>query len=245
METEKILQAIADLSGQVRKLSNIQTAIQTKYRSDDCKDLFAALAKAQSEMSMAGLNSENPYFKSKYADLADMVRASRPSLTKYGLSIIQQIIPNDEGSNVLHTLLCHLSGQWIESRMKITPAKNDIQSMGSYITYLRRYSMAALCGIVSSNDDDDGEIAMEETRKQIVKGPTTKYNPREQSMETITKEQLEELEYELHDWPDLAEDIIEGFQIRSLADVPKNQFIKSLTRVRQIKLARAGAKTIT
>lgn len=146
------------------------------YRSEELKDLFTALAKAQAEMETADLSSENPFFKTRYADLAAIVKASRPALTKHGLSIIQQIITHDDGQTMLHTMLCHNSGQWVESKVRIVPPKNDVQSIGSYITYLRRYSIAAICGIVSS-DDDDGEAAVAHNRSNQVKAtaPTPKY----------------------------------------------------------------------
>src|SRR5690606_40770672 len=73
-------------------------------RSEQLHELFTALAKAQSEMKTAGLNSQNPYFKSNYADLAEIVRGSRPCLAKNGLAVIQQILPNEDGQNILHTL---------------------------------------------------------------------------------------------------------------------------------------------
>jgi hypothetical protein len=146
------------------------------HRSEELKDLFCALAKAQAEMETADLSSENPFFKTRYADLAAIVKASRPALTKHGLAIIQQIITHDDGQTMLHTMLCHNSGQWVESRVRIVPPKNDVQSIGSYITYLRRYSIAAICGIVSS-DDDDGEAAVAHNRSNQVKAApsTAKY----------------------------------------------------------------------
>lgn len=235
---QQILDAIQKLSVQIESLSLKQHTQPS--RSDDLKDLFAALAKAQSEMQTAGLRSENPYFKSKYADLAEIVRVSRPALTKNGLSVIQQILPNEDGQNILHTILTHSSGQWIESRMRILPSKPDVQSLASYITYLRRYSYAALCGIVASNEDDDAEVAVATERETFAKGVAlnTKYNPREQTYETITKEQLEELNYELAEYPDIAEDVLEGLKIQNLADMPKSKYSVSIRRVREIKLAR-------
>lgn len=166
METHDLSHTLAQLSAQIASLKRPETQ---QHRSSELKDLFAALAKAQAEMSMAGLSSENPYFKTRYADLAAIVKASRPALTKHGLSIIQQIITHDDGQTMLHTLLCHSSGQWIESRIRINPPKNDVQSMGSYITYLRRYSITALCGIVASDEDDDGQLAAASERELTTK----------------------------------------------------------------------------
>lgn len=194
------------------------------YRSADLKDLFTALAKAQSEMQTAGLSAENPYFKTRYADLAAIVKASRPALTKNGLSIIQQIITSDEGHTYLHTLLCHTSGQWVESRVRVVPSKTDVQSMGSYITYLRRYSIAALCGIVTSDEDDDGNLA------------ATAYMPAvKTSSQYISAQELATLEAEIKERPDIAQMIKDGLQIATLALIPKNKYTATMQRIKTIK----------
>ena len=193
------------------------------------KELFGALAKAQAEMETADLNSDNPFFKSKYADLSEIVKASRPALVKNGLSVIQQIKCDDLGNNFLHTLLCHSSGEYIESRMKIIPVKNDVQSMGSCISYLRRYMYAALVGVVTSDEDDDGEKAMVQPR-QI-------YRPVEPKSEIqrISRDQLEELEHELMDEPELEEEIVEKLKIKELSDMPLSRYRAAITRIRELK----------
>jgi len=215
---------------------------QAPSRSKDLKELFTALAKAQGDFSTAGLTSENPYYKSKYADLKEVVLAARPALAKNGLAFVQPVIPNADGQNILHTILTHSSGQWIESRMRIVPPKNDVQSLGSYITYLRRYSLASLIGIVAADEDDDGEIAVHEYRKSSNKGTKLnhKYNPKEQSYETITKEQLEELRYELKSHTDLTEEILDKMKIQSLSDIPKSKFMLAIRRIREIVQLRDG-----
>jgi len=240
-EAQILLDALKKLSSQVAELKNEHTCT-VPSRSNDVKDLFGALAKAQSEMNLASLSSENPYFKSKYADLGEFIKATRPALTKNGLAVIQQILPNDDGQNILHTILTHSTGQWIESKMRIIPPKTDIQTLGSYITYLRRYSYAALVGVVAADEDDDGERAVATQREVYAKGTAlnTKYNPRNNSPETITKEQLEELEYELGDYNDIAEMVLDGLKIQNLADMPKDKFLPSVKRIREIKNAREG-----
>lgn len=140
---------------------NIKALVSDRYESDDLNELFAALAKAQSEMEVAKTDNANPFYKSKYADLTAIVKASRPALVKNGLCIIQRISMNGDGRMYLLTRLAHSSGQWIESKMAINPSKTDVQSIGSYITYLRRYTYAAIAGVtVSDENDDDGESAM-------------------------------------------------------------------------------------
>jgi hypothetical protein len=237
MDIKSILDAIADL-----KRSLHGSMPEKPSRSADIKELSTALAKAQGEMRAATLNCENPYFKSSYADLSEIVKVSRPALAKNGLAVIQQILPNEEGHNVLHCILSHSSGQWIESRMRIVPAKTDIQSFASYVSYLRRYSYAALVGVVTTDEDDDAEMAVHSERDIPTKPlPTNvKYNPRDLSYEVITKEQLEHLHYVLADAPDIANQILEGYRIQSLADMPKSKFQTAINRIDEIKKVRAG-----
>jgi ERF superfamily len=197
----------------------------SSYRSTDLKDLFTSLAKAQAEMQTAGLSAENPYFKTRYADLAAIVKASRPALTKNGLSIIQQIITHDEGHTYLHTMLCHSSGQWVESRVRIVPTKADVQSLGSYITYLRRYSIAALCGIVTSDEDDDGNLAVA-SYTPAIKTSVSNY---------ISAHELAQLELEIKERPDIAQLIKDGLQIASLALIPKSKYSATMQRIKTIK----------
>lgn len=234
---EELLSGIKEIKELLQKQPTID-----KNRSATTKELFTALALAQSEIRLATNNKENPYFKSKYADIAKIIEVSRPALTKNGLSVIQQLLTNDEGQIVLHTLLCHSSGEWIESQIKIIPPKNDIQTFGSYTDFLRRISYASLVGVVAEDDDDDAEIAIAPTRELKARGTAlnTKYNPRENRIETITKEQIDELEYELAQYPDIVDDILDGLKIQNLADMPKERFLMAIKRIREIKALRDG-----
>ena len=100
-----------------------------QYQSESCAALYAALCKAQSEMPTVTEDSINPHFKSKYASLKDMVKASRPSLTKNGLCVIQKIV-DEEGASYLLSILGHTSGEWTSSKMGILPDKPGIQARG-------------------------------------------------------------------------------------------------------------------
>jgi hypothetical protein len=235
-----LLEEIQKISSQVKELSQAPKPKDRPNRSSECDKLFEALSKAQSEMLIADRDSNNPYFKSKYADLASITRASRPYLTKHGLCVCHQVEQTEEGQNILVCILGHSSGQYLESRFRILPQKPDIQSLGSHITYLRRYSMVSLLGIADA--DDDGEMAMVEFREKTSKGTAlnTKYNPKEESYETISKDQINELEYILAEFPDLTEQVLSGLHLQSLADMPKSKFRASIERIREIKLARSG-----
>ncbi len=240
---EKMLYEIAALSTKIDSALRHNPHIKT--RSDELQDLFSALAQAQGEMAAVCGNKENPYFKERYIDLGDMITASRPSLTKYGLAVIQQILPNDDGQMLLHTILTHSSGQFIESRIRIIPPKTDIRTMDSYLTYLRRASYGSLIGIVGIDDDDDGEYASATTRDTFAKGTAinTKYNPKENQLETVSRDQIEELEYELGEgYSDIAEMVLDALHIQNICDMPKAKFRVSINKIRKIKGIRDGKK---
>ena len=124
-----------------------------KPQSETINELATALAKAQAEMEVAIKDSNLSHFKSKYADLKEIVRVSRPCLTKYGLSVIQAIDMEGE-IDIIRTSLLHASGQFINSRVRICPQKAGDQEMGKSITYLRRYAYASLLGVVCDEELD-------------------------------------------------------------------------------------------
>lgn len=129
-------------------------------KSESIAALAGALAKAQSEIQGAKKDSENPFFKAKYADLSSVWDACRVALTKNGLSVIQT--PSTEiTENVtiirVGTLLAHSSGEWISEELSAIPVKDDPQGIGSCVTYLRRYALSAFTGVAP--EDDDGNAA--------------------------------------------------------------------------------------
>ena len=128
--------------------------------------LFSALAKAQESMQEAKTDSKNPFFRSNYADFSSVVRASRKPLAAQGLAVTQIVDEDKSGRLILKTRLGPSSGQYIESKIPIGECKNkdgkpDIQAFGSRLTYLKRYTYAAIVGVVASGEDDDGEKAMD------------------------------------------------------------------------------------
>lgn len=120
--------------------------------SEQLNDLATALANAQGKMSNATLNKINPHFKSKYADLAAIRDAVTLPLASEGISVVQ-LVGSDEHGAFLTTRLMHKSGQWVESVHPL-PATAKPQEFGSALTYARRYSLAAICGISAEEDDD-------------------------------------------------------------------------------------------
>lgn len=122
--------------------------------------LSKAMAAAQGMMSAASKDSTNPHFKSKYADLDSVISAIRGPLSEHGVAIYQGAT-EQEGRQGVVTMLVHgESGEWMRSERTLpesmaTKGSNAAQSLGSMITYLRRYEAQSMCGIAPAEDDGE------------------------------------------------------------------------------------------
>lgn len=126
--------------------------------SESLAKLAPAFVAAQAEIENAHKNASNPHFKSTYANLAEIIDTIRPTLAKHRLAVLQ--IPGlADGVLTMDVMLLHESGEWISGVAGSPLGKQDPQGMGSAITYTRRYSLAALCGI--AQEDDDGNATVE------------------------------------------------------------------------------------
>jgi hypothetical protein len=139
-------------------------------RSEQIGDLVAALAKAQAEFTPAVKESDNPYYGSKYADLAAVINAVRPALSKNGIAIMHNLESDLERRVSIVTVGLYLGEQFIEVEVE-APAvgkgkggedRFDVQTIGAAWTYLRRYSLQALCGLAS--EDDDGNLLQNDNK---------------------------------------------------------------------------------
>lgn len=125
-------------------------------RSDTIGNLATALAKAQQEITNPALDSVNPHFKNRYASLAAHLAAIRTPLAKHGLTVMQAI-STPPGEVAVTTTLLHASGEFLAETVAMPmPDRTTVQQMGSTVTYLRRYSLAAMTLIVGE-EEDDGE----------------------------------------------------------------------------------------
>jgi hypothetical protein len=116
-----------------------------------------ALVKFQGQLKPVAKDSENPFFKSSYANLSSILQAVLPILSANGLAVIQPMKVQD-GVTILVTRLIHESGEFIESEM-ILPSHPDPQKLGSLITYYKRYQLQALLGVNTEEDDDGNSVS--------------------------------------------------------------------------------------
>jgi hypothetical protein len=135
-------------------------------KSEQINELATALAGAQAEIENATKSSNNPHFKSKYADLAEVLNTVRPVLAKHGLSVVQFPGYSHEHKLVaVETTLMHKSGQYVSGTVAAPVTKPDAQGVGSAITYCRRYSLAAVVGIAQEDDDGNSASGRENKRQ--------------------------------------------------------------------------------
>ena len=137
-------------------------------QSESIANLAKALSIVQGKLTHAKKDSANPFFKSKYADLESVWDACRDLLANNGLAVAQfpGTYSDLDKTMSLTTVLTHESGEWISQEMSVPMSKVDAQGAGSCISYMRRYSLAAVVGVVQA--DDDGNAASNPQVKQAV-----------------------------------------------------------------------------
>jgi ERF superfamily len=135
------------------------------------ENIYSALARAQATYTVAYKSGYNPHYKSTFSTFEDLVLASRESLTREGLSITQYV-ESEYDKEYLWTNLMHSTKEHIASKVQIyVKDKTDIQKFGSAITYLKRYMYASICGIATSEHDEDANDVVNEpvvSDKQVV-----------------------------------------------------------------------------
>lgn len=187
-------------------------------KSDSIKALAMALCKAQAEMGGAKKGKDNPFFKSKYSDLSSVVAAIKEPFANNGLSYVQFPI-EDSGRIGIETMLMHESGEYLSQSFTVQLTKQDAQGAGSALTYCRRYSLQAVAGIPS--EDDDGNNAAKQSKKAPV----------------INENQITALRSLFHDGMS-EQQFLQGWKIPSMQDIQQasydnvsNWLIKSKTTI--------------
>jgi len=132
--------------------------VKTRGAVKPAGSLAAALVAAQAAMPTVKKDATNPHFNSRFMSLNVLIEETRPLLNEQGLALIQEPCVSDLGAPVLRTVLIHTSGERLEFETPLLVGTQNMQQLGSAITYARRYAWAALLGI-ASEDDDDGNNA--------------------------------------------------------------------------------------
>lgn len=144
-------------------------------KSETIIELNKAFAKMQKELEQPLKNANNPFFKSKYVPLENVVDSITKASSKHGLSFTQFPSSDENGNVTVGTMVMHESGEWIEyDPICMKPVKNDPQAIGSAITYAKRYALSAIFGITSDKDDDGNDathLPKTSSKKTVTKIP--------------------------------------------------------------------------
>ena len=197
------------------------------------KQIASALVKAQKAFGPALKTATNPHFRSKYANLSACIEAVIDALNDNGIALLQQNHPCDNGV-IVETVFLHESGESLHcGQLHVPASKHDAQGYGSALTYARRYSLMAACGIAP--EDDDGNAAS----KKIDPRPDTaavKDDPRVQKYASrfqdaldadITEELKAELIFKIHE------------ELIKLDDPMKNEIYQAAANVLETKMRNA------
>jgi len=136
--------------------------------SDNIKSIASAICKFQGLVTNPKKSADNPFFKTKYATLDEIITTARPVLSSCGLSFIQNVLEDEQGRIGVYTMLLHVSGESLTFDPVYVPLeKKTAQGIGAAITYAKRYSLGTALGIATDEDDDGNSI--EPTKKRHTK----------------------------------------------------------------------------
>ena len=153
-----------------------------------CDKLLDAMAKMQAVLDTAKKESDNPFFKSKYADLAQCLATAKKPMADNGLSISQHC--SFDGIFVqCVTVLGHNSGQMMVSTLSVPVKNKDAQGVGSSITYARRYALSSILGIAQKDDDGNDSVGM--TKEDEKKVEAQKNNAPEEHWRMLNGNKIE------------------------------------------------------
>ncbi len=207
-------------------MENANTSLK---HSAQINEIASALAKAQGTMKPAVFNRTNPHFKSKYADFTSCMDACREPLSSNGLAITQLPTYTTDGKFILNTLLLHTSGQWMACEFPLNAKSDNIQAIGSSLSYAKRYSLCGMLGIVADEDiDDDGESAVSRPQAQqrvnpVVNtpAPIVKVNAGQSELLKSLDQKLNgECREKINKW------LMATYKTENLAELPQESFTK-------------------
>jgi hypothetical protein len=161
-------------------------------------NVCAALVKAQQSFGPALKDKTNPAFRSKYADLGACIEAVIDALNSNGIALVQKLHPN-EGGVAIETMFVHESGEVFSAGLLTVPAvKQDPQGYGSALTYARRYSLMAACGIAPEDDDGNAAVKAKPTERHRAIEPVVDLIPKEElaSLKELSEEVKYVMQYE-------------------------------------------------
>lgn len=209
------------------------------------QNIASAIVKAQRAFGPALKTSSNPHFRSKYADLSACVEAVIDALNENGIALLQQTHECDNGV-IVETVFVHESGETLSAgKLHVPAAKNDPQGYGSALTYARRYSLMAACGIAP--EDDDGNAASQAPRQATQQRQPAKAAskaaasaPAVSGPEMLTQEEAANITALAEEVGKPVADICKAYKVGSLNFIPRTSYQKIIARLEEHRTEMAG-----
>lgn len=205
------------------------------HTSEEINEIAKAVSSLQGNMKPALKDSTNPHFKAKFSSIAAIWEAIRDLLLLHGLCVLQDALTTEHGIAII-TRIIHTSGQWLEfGPLDIPLTKKDAQGLGSAISYGKRYALSAALGIVSSDEDDDGNAAVSHPKVEAKAVQVQLINPEQigQINDLITQNE------EVHNWFFAK---LKAGGMKTIADVSVQMFPSIINRLnaklKEVKIAK-------
>ena len=210
-----------------------------KYRSEQIGALIVALGKAQASYKTLIANEDGP--RGKFANLQAILAATKESLAANALGFYQHVELLDEGAGatILWTMLGHETDQFIASCARIILGKTDRET-GNTLEIHKRLHALMILGIAPSSSDpvafDDGGILQAENHLiETLRKPKEPVKEKIDYNDVVNNEQYNELLIELEGYSEITKDIMQYYDIETLANLPRSEYHKALAKVRKIK----------
>ena len=204
-------------------------------KSESIKEICIAFNKMQSELEQPLKDKNNPFFKSKYVPLENVVDSIVKASKDNGLSFSQFAETDDNGNICVSTLVMHKSGEWIQyPKLRMKPEKNTPQALGSAITYAKRYALSAIFGITSDEDNDgNGESKQNQNTKQICSRQAQKITIVQAQEIADTVQDIANLTGK--DYDSINKTVLEAFKVNTLSDINAIDFKQAIQYVENLK----------
>ena len=212
--------------------------------SETIINLSKALVETQKELKQPLKDAKNPFFKSEYVPLENVAEAITESATKHGLAFSQYATTTETGNVSVGTIVFHESGEFIEfPPLILKPENTKPQSIGSAITYAKRYSLSAVFGITSDKDDDGNKVnGNGEQQKQPQKRNQKQAQNDEPDVHAIVEKYVQQLEVIGIKRADVVEYVCNKHNVGNMFDIQPNVLVGEIKQIWLKKKNEARAK---
>lgn len=212
--------------------------------SETIINLSKALVETQKELKQPLKDAKNPFFKSEYVPLENVAEAITESATKHGLAFSQYATTTETGNVSVGTIVFHESGEFIEfPPLILKPENTKPQSIGSAITYAKRYSLSAVFGITSDKDDDGNKAnGNGEPQKQPQKRNQKQAQNDEPNVHAIVEKYVQQLEVIGIKRADVVEYVCNKHNVGNMFDIQPNVLVGEIKQIWLKKKNEARAK---